>query len=476
MENNWFLCEQNSKIGLVPPSYISKINIKDTPSHGSIIPPPTSICVALYDFHATNEHQLSFKKDDKMNLIEKSREQWWKVELNGKQGMVPVNYVREEKLAAPRKSVEVQPTQTLLPAPPSLSSKIKVNPVAQYNQSQANQSNHEHYNPKSVSTIFTPPNASKEAKRDFRRSVPVISEPNSHTPFFSGSINPPLQHPEIFPRTSFVGICIALYDYEAQNEHQLSFKKDDKMNLIEKSQEQWWKVELNGKQGMVPITYIKEEGAPEAPNMNASVSASTTRESKSPRKASILKEADRIREPQYVEAEGTRFDISDTKEMEQLLKALIKKTSTIEQLENKVASLESNLESERRDRNRVSEFASSLESTIRKLDQDVKNQINRVDELENSVRQSMDKISTIEVSLPESKDSYSSEGASKDLSNLQIDMKDVKEEVTQHRTTFSVIQSQLSKLQVTVKQIERQQEESNSHKSDFRSVLKKRDD
>ena len=51
--------------------------------------------------------------------------------------------------------------------------------------------------------------------------------------------------------------CQALYAYTAQNETELSFKKGDVINILQK-EEGWWEGELNGQVGWLPFNYVKE--------------------------------------------------------------------------------------------------------------------------------------------------------------------------------------------------------------------------
>ena len=55
---------------------------------------PDEYCVALYDYEASGDDEIGFRKDDRMRIISKGPyEGWWTCELRGKQGLVPSNYV-----------------------------------------------------------------------------------------------------------------------------------------------------------------------------------------------------------------------------------------------------------------------------------------------------------------------------------------------------------------------------------------------
>ncbi|CAG8525283.1 6604_t:CDS:10, partial [Racocetra fulgida] len=65
-------------------------------------------------------------------------------------------------------------------------------------------------------------------------------------------------------------ICIALYDYTAQNDDEISFKEDDILYILENDDDEWWKAKLKiekseddenapeGPIGIVPSNYIQE--------------------------------------------------------------------------------------------------------------------------------------------------------------------------------------------------------------------------
>lgn len=54
-----------------------------------------------------------------------------------------------------------------------------------------------------------------------------------------------------------VGQVIAIYDYNAANEDELSFSKSQIINVLDKSNPDWWKGELNGVTGLIPTNYVK---------------------------------------------------------------------------------------------------------------------------------------------------------------------------------------------------------------------------
>jgi len=51
--------------------------------------------IGLYDFTATEDNELSFKKGDIISIIAQQHGDWWEGEINGTAGLLPSNYVKE---------------------------------------------------------------------------------------------------------------------------------------------------------------------------------------------------------------------------------------------------------------------------------------------------------------------------------------------------------------------------------------------
>ncbi|KAF9359930.1 hypothetical protein BGX26_010975 [Mortierella sp. AD094] len=66
--------------------------------------------------------------------------------------------------------------------------------------------------------------------------------------------------PPLPPKKIGVKMVVALYDYDAQQEGDLSFRKDDRIELIERTADVngWWSGSLNGHQGLFPGNYVQE--------------------------------------------------------------------------------------------------------------------------------------------------------------------------------------------------------------------------
>lgn len=60
------------------------------------------------------------------------------------------------------------------------------------------------------------------------------------------------------PPLSLSGIqVIAIYDYEAADDDELSFSEGQLINVLDKVDPGWWEGELNGVTGLFPANYVK---------------------------------------------------------------------------------------------------------------------------------------------------------------------------------------------------------------------------
>ncbi|XP_024147733.1 intersectin-2a isoform X2 [Oryzias melastigma] len=66
------------------------------PSSTKSSPSPLPVCqvIAMYDYTAANQDELSFSKGQLINILDKTNPDWWKGEVKGVTGLLPTNYVK----------------------------------------------------------------------------------------------------------------------------------------------------------------------------------------------------------------------------------------------------------------------------------------------------------------------------------------------------------------------------------------------
>jgi len=174
--------------------------------------------IAKYDYVPAGPQELSLKKNERLRLMDDSMH-WWKV-LNSKNqtGFVPSNFVKKEK--------------------PSLfdSFRRKVKKLSEAKTKDDN-SPLASPTPPRINTVDIDINNEKsdELKKNGLPETPTKKATSQH-------------------------FAIAKYSYEAQQSDELSLSKGDKIVVLEKSSDGWWKGELsNEKVGWFPSNYVIEE-------------------------------------------------------------------------------------------------------------------------------------------------------------------------------------------------------------------------
>ncbi|OZJ01921.1 Myosin-1, partial [Bifiguratus adelaidae] len=89
------------------------------PARAAAAPPSAPQYKALYPFHTDQEGEISFEKDDIMEIKEKDENGWWLAKKDGLEGWVPSNYLEEIKVAAPPPVPALPPARRAPPPAPS---------------------------------------------------------------------------------------------------------------------------------------------------------------------------------------------------------------------------------------------------------------------------------------------------------------------------------------------------------------------
>lgn len=183
-----------------------------------------------YNYKSQQPDELSLTKGAKLIVLEKSDDGWWRGELNGMVGWFPSNYVIEQS----SNELEGQSTTSGYNSKNGTSLKSM-----QYNQI-TSQNFHPFNNNSEPATNHEPNNASnKNSSAD---------DPNIM-----------LTGQDIGDREVLFAV-IALYSFQSQNEEELSFSKDEQLDIIEKpvNDPDWWKAcNQLGEVGLVPKNYVQ---------------------------------------------------------------------------------------------------------------------------------------------------------------------------------------------------------------------------
>lgn len=109
------------------PQRPARANVPTPPAPRQVTPAPQIRAVALYDYDAIDALTVSFQKGEEMIVLEKEYDEWWRIDLNGKIGLAPANYIQEKadtlesktnqsRLHNKRKSINAQRASTVYAA------------------------------------------------------------------------------------------------------------------------------------------------------------------------------------------------------------------------------------------------------------------------------------------------------------------------------------------------------------------------
>ncbi|XP_041867003.1 intersectin-1 isoform X3 [Melanotaenia boesemani] len=279
-QDMWWLGElQTGQRGWFPKSYVKLISanmtapagaaarckntgesgISESPPNGKRpSPSPTKPSesgeeyIAMYTYESSEQGDLSFQQGDVVMVTRKEGD-WWTGVVGGKTGVFPSNYVK------PRDSA----LESLGPAGKtgSLGKKPEIAQViAPYSATGAEQLT---LAPGQLILIRKKnPGGWWEGELQARGKKRQIGWfPANYVKLLSPSTSKttPTEPtpPKLAPASTALCQVIGMYDYVAQNDDELAFQKGQVITVLNKDDCDWWKGELNGREGLFPSNYVK---------------------------------------------------------------------------------------------------------------------------------------------------------------------------------------------------------------------------
>jgi len=280
--NGWIKAQIGPKIGLVPENYVkilennadkqsgsvsslnsSKVSaaaaavtanivkrkpVQKASSSTSLSKASITSVVALFDYNASDSTELSFKTGDVIEIIktsnstEKVENQWWtgRNKSTGKTGQFPVVFTKGWD--GKSKSTKAAPKEKVL----------KVKALYNYDATCEGELSI------SVGDIITVTNKNTGSLSWWEGTGPKGHGqfPSAYVEELNDSANTTKKAPVEKKKLKKVR---ALYDYEAQNPDELSFKANDIIEITEETNtsDDWWMGRLNSQVGLFPNTYIE---------------------------------------------------------------------------------------------------------------------------------------------------------------------------------------------------------------------------
>uniref|UniRef100_A0A3P8SHM6 Osteoclast-stimulating factor 1 n=1 Tax=Amphiprion percula TaxID=161767 RepID=A0A3P8SHM6_AMPPE len=234
---------------------------------------------AKYDFQATADDDLSFHKGDCLKILQTSGN-WYKAELNRVKGFVPKNFInihlpswyqenasrsdaQRSLMSQPVGAFLIRGRQNAVPGDFSISVRHPAD-VQHFKVLQDSRGQYylwlekfpslnqlvEYYKSNSISIksqIFLQETQTKQ--REGSDNLPRLPAPADSCPLCDRVPSPAARQ--------VVNNVRALYDFQAEETDELEFSAGDIIEVLESSDQAWWKGQLGDKTGLFPSSYTK---------------------------------------------------------------------------------------------------------------------------------------------------------------------------------------------------------------------------
>uniref|UniRef100_A0A8B9SCU5 Intersectin 2 n=1 Tax=Apteryx owenii TaxID=8824 RepID=A0A8B9SCU5_APTOW len=245
-QENWWFGEVHGGRGWFPKSYVKllpgTIEISENLKHVSHPLADFSFSceyIALYSYSSSEPGDLTFTEGEEILVTQKEGE-WWTGSIDDRTGIFPSNYVKPKDQES---SSNAGKTGTINKKPE----------IAQ------------------VTTAYV---ASGTEQLSLAPGQLILILKKNASGWWQGELQArgkkrqkgwfPASHVKLLgpssERTSAApSVCqvIAMYDYMANNEDELSFSKGQLINVLSKDDADWWQGEINGVTGLFPSNYVK---------------------------------------------------------------------------------------------------------------------------------------------------------------------------------------------------------------------------
>ena len=258
-----------------------------------------TIATVKYNYKSQQADELSLSKGSRIFVLEKSDDGWWKGDLDGQVGWFPSNYVVEQthlELGGQQNTSSNINNENKQFSSPIKGTTMQYNrqdsfdtnsQISQQKFNLASESHSTNSHNKLFNTSCLPVNSFNMKDSPVRglliendhRRLDKDREKNSPIQ----NIDDHLQEGE----QEVLFVVVALYSFQAQSDGELSFTKDERLDIIERpaNDPDWWQARNQyGEQGLVPKNYVQL-----IPHVKSMQTCTTTTTNKSPASADIEK-------------------------------------------------------------------------------------------------------------------------------------------------------------------------------------------
>ncbi|XP_041672753.1 GRB2-related adapter protein 2a isoform X4 [Cheilinus undulatus] len=243
-----------------------------------------------YDFNATADDELSFRKGDVLKILS-PQDEWYKAEMNGHEGFVPQNYIEMQTPKWFQENASRSAAEDMLkfnglgdfvirgcqssPGDFSISVKHEID-VQHFKVMKDNKGQYFLWSEKFTSLnklveFYKTTSISKTREIYLNDGSPSGRNPPTAVSMKRGSLpekrtpSPALVSPRRASdqpfnqlRASMLQVK-ALYDFKAEEDDELGFSAGDIIEVVDCSDASWWRGRLRGKSGLFPANYTMQQ-------------------------------------------------------------------------------------------------------------------------------------------------------------------------------------------------------------------------
>ncbi|XP_053325275.1 GRB2-related adapter protein 2 [Spea bombifrons] len=210
--------------------------------------------IAMYDFVASGEDELSFKKGDVLKILG-SDDNWYKAELRGSEGYVPKNYVQMNNPKWFRENISRAEAENILMGKRLGSFIIRASQTSkgEFSISVRHEEDVQHFkvmrDPRGNYFLWTEKFKSLNKLVEYYKTASISrqlqiylqdEEPDTEV------ILPPKRARRVK----------ALYDFKAMEPDELDFNTNDIIEVLDYSNASWWMGRLGDNVGLFPSNYV----------------------------------------------------------------------------------------------------------------------------------------------------------------------------------------------------------------------------
>uniref|UniRef100_A0A087Y0V7 Intersectin 2b n=2 Tax=Poecilia formosa TaxID=48698 RepID=A0A087Y0V7_POEFO len=239
-QENWWLGELNGEKGWFPKTYVTVLGEEEGSEPKSSTSDTVDTLqleeyVALYPYESPEPDDLTFSEGDVI-LVSQRDGEWWRGSTGEHTGAFPSNYVKPKEadtssVSGKKKQEIAQVTKAYSSASPEQLSLESGQLILIFSK-----------NPSGWWLGELQARGKRRQKGWF---------PSAHVKILGSNSG------KSTPAQQSVCQVIAIYDYTAANQDELSFSKGQLINVLDKSNPEWWKGEVNGVTGLFPFNYVQ---------------------------------------------------------------------------------------------------------------------------------------------------------------------------------------------------------------------------